>query len=313
VEAFGKEINNRMTTQALNFTPSFGANTYVGNVSAGIGGVTRSDVVYGRHANNSLYYLESAEKAIQELSGKAANDNSQALSNGHAESVLKTAGKAANDNAVSIAKGLTQDSKALVNYSFLHDTLLDKAVGKYLKPETANKLRAADKNFLSFKFVRDGIENLSGGQIAEVAGENKSSFYYTAEKGAEASLKSKLGHAAADIAGTTTKFGLGLTCLAEVPDLYRAYKNDDLGNQGVRSAIRVPVVTATFGAITHLASAYAPAKIKTICKVGGAVAGSIMASKATDKVVDKFLGETIQKQKERAKEKLELLKELKMT
>lgn len=254
----------------------------------------------------SPYFIGSSTVPVEETSsigptGKAIK-NARYLNN--APFYYDAAKKAIDEIRGHVFQNRTND---ITQFSFLGGTALEKAM-KEKTPRLLSVVKEIDKSLIDSKCFQRAVENVFDCRIAaNTAGK----LTLTA---AEETLKTKTARLVADTLGTTTRLGLGVSCLVEAPELYHAYQNNkdgnwEFGKQTLRSSARITASTLAFGIIAHLGKIKAPAKFRVLASIGGAVLGSILATKATDKVLDKTIGKSIESQKRAALETIEKMKE----
>lgn len=202
--------------------------------------------------------------------------------------------------AIDEARGLVfrNNSNEITKYSFLGGTFIEKGLDRFA-PSIGAAVKTLDHSLIDSKFVQKTVENVFDCDIKKMGKTGR--LVLTS---AEETLKTKAARLTADTLGTTTRFGLVTSALAEAPALYHSYQNGDFGKQTVRSTANIATGAAAFGIVSHLAKELAPAKYKTLFTVAGAVLGSIGATKATNAILDKVMGESIQSQNEKARDKI---------
>ena len=261
-----------MGSEVLQILPSFGSASSV-EQSGSMSNPISSAVKTAKTCDNLPGYAKALGRAVDEVRGKVF---------------------------------LNSGTDDITQFRFLEGTALEKFLQKKLDPAALTAIKEADKSLIDSRPVQKIVENIFDCKITNVNNTGKLVLEATEE-----TLKTKTGRLVADTLGTTTRLGLGISCLAEIPDLYDAYENGDFGKQVVRSSANVTATSLAFGIVSHLAKHYAPARIRTLCMLGGAILGSIAASKATDRVLNKVMGESIESQKRKVKAKFEELKEAK--
>lgn len=259
-----------MLKEVLQIIPGFGASSPVEQVSSSVGPVGKT-VQELKHLNNSPFYVKALGTAVDEIRGNF----------------------------------FLNRSDDITQFRFLGGTALEKFATKKLSSEALAAIKAVDKSLIDSPGIQKVVENIFDCKINQVDDAGKLVFNASKE-----TLKTKAGRLVADSLGTTTRLGLGVSVLAEAPALYHAYENGDFGKQVVRSSAGVTASTMAFGIVAHLAKNHAPAKIKTLCAIGGAVLGSVAAFKATDSLLNKAMGKSIESQKREVRAKFKQMNEM---
>lgn len=186
-------------------------------------------------------------------------------------------------------KAINYADEAVPNYGIIKNTFLDKVCPNLAK---------ADKTLVDLQFSKDTIKNLFDCEIKEMGNTSELTV----------SGASNTGKFLSKTLGRIPVLNLALSSACEIPNMFNANKNGDLGKQCVRSSASILLPTIISSMVGQLAYQLAPKSLKTIISFATSIAAGMASYKMTNKTLDKVMGESLQVQNTKAKAKLTAMK-----
>lgn len=197
-------------------------------------------------------------------------------------------------------------SNEVTQWGFIPGSVFEYPINKYCSEEVKAAIKEADTSLITTKTAQKAVEKAFDVKFTSEAGKL---MVNAAKEGTESTLKTKAGKVAANALGMTTKGGIAFSAACEISDIKKAYDNNDLSQQLVRSGGKITAASFLANTCGSIAKSAAPAPLKTACMVGAMIAGGCAANAAVDKTVDVCIGESVAKKKEETEKKITELKQ----
>lgn len=187
-------------------------------------------------------------------------------------------------DAAAELKGIssTYADEAIPNFGLIKNTFLGKICPNLAK---------ADKTLADLKVSKDTIKNLFDCEIKEAG--NAGELVVNGS--------SKTGKFLSKTLGRIPLLNLALTAACELPNMFKANENGDLGKQSVRSTANIILPTIASSMAGQLACQLAPKSLKTVIAVAASIGAGMASNKVTNIALDKIMGQSIESQNKEAK------------